>query len=330
MYHRQPLELDDNDQARPPILVVDGTHQLGSAIARIHRGAARSSAAVTVIGISCTTVSSANVSNVSFVNVVQVVAVHVPERYLLAVPRTRRPDIATWPGGRLRVVRVFEFPLGIQGRSSQDAGEFDAEPFGDGLALLTHVEPVCDADDDVVAEIEIGVVNGQPGVRSIRASGSALTSTLLRERVPALAQLVREVARARTVRLAVPEEGELVGERALGTPMDAIRDADGAIIGFRGVADVESAESLGPLRDALDADLDQTLATRKPRTIDDAFLQKVAAVYRVAVAAGVSTQRAIQDELGPVSDAGARRWVQKARQGGHLGRSLGAWRAGEQ
>lgn len=69
--------------------------------------------------------------------------------------------------------------------------------------------------------------------------------------------------------------------------------------------------------------------TRKRRTIDRAFLQKVADIYRQAVASGISTQDSVQRHLGPISDSGARRWILQARKAGFLGPALGPWQAGE-
>lgn len=68
--------------------------------------------------------------------------------------------------------------------------------------------------------------------------------------------------------------------------------------------------------------------TPKRRVLDGAFLQRVADIYRQAVASGLSTQGELQRQLGPVSDAGARRWVVQARREGYLGPALGR-KAGE-
>jgi hypothetical protein len=64
------------------------------------------------------------------------------------------------------------------------------------------------------------------------------------------------------------------------------------------------------------------------RVVDDAFLERVAEIYRQAVATGLSTQQEIQRQLGPVSDPSARRWVMQARRAGFLGPAIGT-RAGE-
>lgn len=70
-------------------------------------------------------------------------------------------------------------------------------------------------------------------------------------------------------------------------------------------------------------------STRQRRTLNDEFLTQVADVYRNAVSMGVSTQQEIQSQLGPISDAAARRWVMMARRAGFLGEASGSWKAGE-
>jgi hypothetical protein len=244
--------------------------------------------------------------------------------------RSPRPavKIAAWAGGELRIVRVLE--LGVpEVEWREDLGLLTAEPFGDGLALITHGESVCDEKGVLLAEIEVGVVNGQPGVRAIRAHGAALTSTLLRQRIPPLTNLVGDVSLTNTVRLTVSDEGELVGELPVAMPMTYIRSPEGQIQGVSGVGNVESAESLGPARDAIEADLAQFSATRRRRALTPSFLQKVTRVYRDAVKGGASTERAVMDRLGAPSKTTARRWIWHARKAGYLGPALGPWKAGE-
>jgi len=67
---------------------------------------------------------------------------------------------------------------------------------------------------------------------------------------------------------------------------------------------------------------------RRRRVLDDAFLRRVAEIYRAALAAGLPTQEEIERQLGPVSGSTARRWVMQARLAGFLGPALGR-KAGE-
>jgi hypothetical protein len=237
----------------------------------------------------------------------------------------QRIDPSAWPGGELRVTRVLELG-GVKSR--EDLGAFAAEPFGEGLALVTWWEPVCDEEGVLLAEIEVGVVNGRPGVRAIHARGSALSKMLLRDRIPRLASLVSDVVRLRTVRLALDEKGEIVGEFPQAMPMRHILSAEGQIVGGSFVRAYQGAETLGPTRDALDAEIDQHLRSRHALT--PRHLKEVARVYRDALAAGISTQRAIQDRWPPISGTTARRWVLRARREGYLEPALGPWKAGEQ
>lgn len=225
-------------------------------------------------------------------------------------------------------MRVLELDLGgINLGRRYEAGVHKAEPFGEGLALITHMRGVCDDAGHVSAEIEVAVVNGQPGVRAIHARGVALTKTFLGERIPPLAQLVREVTLENTARLAVTDDGEIIGEIPVAVPMRHVRTPDGEVIGAAAVRAAGSAETLGAARDALEADLAQF--TRKRHALTPVHLREVARVYREAVAAGISTQRAIQDRWPTISATTARRWVLLARKSGHLEPALGPWRAGE-
>lgn len=196
-------------------------------------------------------------------------------------------------------MRVTDGGAGLQFRES--LGPSQALPFGDGLALLQpRVLPVTDTETgELLAEIEIGVVDGKPGVVAIRARGVPLTSGFLRK-LPSLPQVVADVVQEATVRLAQTPQGEIIGERLVRIPQRPIRDGD-QIVG--------TAFGHGRL--------------------DDNFLRMVADVYREAEKSGLSTQREIQRQLGPISDAGARRWVKQARDKGFLGEALGPWKAGE-
>jgi hypothetical protein len=107
----------------------------------------------------------------------------------------------------------------------------------------------------------------------------------------------------------------------------SIRDKSGEVVGVS--FDGEASESLGVGRDELDADLEDVLGARKKRTLDDDFLRKVAQIYREAHQSLLSTQAEIQRQLGPVSDATARRWVWLARKKGFLDPAIGPWKAGE-
>ena len=73
---------------------------------------------------------------------------------------------------------------------------------------------------------------------------------------------------------------------------------------------------------------DELPEQRRRRVLDEAFLRRVAEIYRAALAAGLPTQEEIERQLGPVSGSSARRWVMQARQAGLLGPALGT-RAGE-
>jgi hypothetical protein len=63
----------------------------------------------------------------------------------------------------------------------------------------------------------------------------------------------------------------------------------------------------------------EPLEGARRRVVDDAFLERVAEIYRQAVIAGLPTQQEIQRHLGPVAEASARRWVLQARRAGFLG-----------
>lgn len=63
----------------------------------------------------------------------------------------------------------------------------------------------------------------------------------------------------------------------------------------------------------------EPLEGKRRRVVDDAFLMRVAEIYRQAVIAGLPTQQEIQRQLGPVAEASARRWVLQARRAGFLG-----------
>jgi hypothetical protein len=242
--------------------------------------------------------------------------------------KPKRGSVGPWKGGELEVVRVTDAGLGLQFR--EPLGPSHAVPFGDGLALLQpRVVPVTDTKSgELLAEIEIGVVGGKPGVVAIRAQSAPLTSTFLKN-LPSLRELVAGVAREATVRLARTPEGEIIGERFVVMPQRPIRDRDDEIVGTAWGG--EAPESLGAGLDEVDADLEDVLGARKRRTLDREFLSKVADIYREAQQQGLSTQREIQRQLGPISDAGARRWVKAARDAKPplLGESLGPWKAGE-
>ena len=241
-------------------------------------------------------------------------------------PKRSSGPVRSWKGGDLEVVQVTDLGFGHQTRKSLRTSR--AVPFGDGLALLLpQLYPVTDAEGALLAEIEIGVAGGKPGVVAIRAEGAPLTAAFLRN-LPSLPQLVRDVVRRDTVRLA-RVEGKVVGEQFVGIPQRHIRDASGEIVG--GAFGGDAPDTLGAGRDELDADLENVLSGRKRRTLDRDFLSKVAKVYREAEQSGLSTQREIQRHLGPISDAGARRWVKAARDADPplLGPALGPWKAGE-
>lgn len=149
-----------------------------------------------------------------------------------------------------------------------------------------------DASGKAIAVLYIGVVSGRAACVSISAlEGQELTGQVLRQ--APISSLVREAARGSLVHL---REGF------------AVRFAEG--------------------NSALPS-LNEIPSTYQRRVLNDEFLVQVAEIYRNAVAMGVSTQHEIQAQLGPISDAAARRWVMMARRAGFLGDAPGPWKSGE-
>jgi hypothetical protein len=221
---------------------------------------------------------------------------------------TTRERVYDFKGGPLQLVVAHRGPTGAVGYLRKgDPREF--VPLSAGLALPAELtfEITMPNESEPFGEVELGVVDGKPAVVAIRAyPGRKLTILALRK-LPAIGEIVRLATTDETVRV-VRADGELVGEYGI----------------------VDPAPQPGDIRLELEADALALLSPRgKRRTIDDEFLRQVAAVYREAQAADQSTQRAIQERLGPTTEANARRWVARARQAGFLGAAPAPRQAGE-
>ena len=203
-------------------------------------------------------------------------------------------------GGPLPLVRSAGPPDHPLVWSDEDVEPKEYLPLAHGLALEANLEVPITSSGEPIATVEIGVVDGHPACTAIRAlPGHQLTTRILRN-LPGLGKLVKRQAAAATVRV-VRIDGKLAAERYLAAE-DPFWDAG---------------------RQELLGDLDTLLQPRHRRSLDDDFLRAVAEVYREARAAGGSTQRAIQERLGPTSEANARRWVARARKAGFLGAAPG-------
>lgn len=185
-------------------------------------------------------------------------------------------------------------------------------PFGPGLALVLPctfeiLDPV---NSEVVADAEVGIVNGRPGCVSIRARpGHELTGEWFRKQP--VARWVTLAASNATVRV--------------------MRTRRGAIFGAQFVADApERPSPIGELARELATDVDAVTLKRSKRVLDEEFLEGVADVYRDAVARRYPPAKALIERFGPTTRENARRWIQRARDAGKLGPSPGRGRLGEQ
>lgn len=154
------------------------------------------------------------------------------------------------------------------------------------------------------------------------------TADLLDVSGKAVAVLEIEVLASRVICAAITTlpGHELTGQLLRQAPISSLvrEAAKGSIVHLRQGFAVRFAE--GNSAFSLENDIP---SGRQRRVLNDEFLSKVADVYRNAVSMGVSTQQEIQRQLGPISDAAARRWVMQARKAGFLGEAPGRWKPGE-
>ena len=167
-------------------------------------------------------------------------------------------------------------------------------PLAHGLALEADCRATITWEGEAVAEVLIGAVDGRPAATAIRALPGRQLSTQVLRNMLGLGKLVRHAAGPATVYVC-----RVNGKVAAVRPLEAAGSP------------------------FLDAGRQELLEAAEYRRVDDDFLRQVAEVYRDARAAGRSTQRAIQEQLGPTSDANARRWVARARKAGFLGAAPG-------
>lgn len=142
-----------------------------------------------------------------------------------------------------------------------------------------------------IADLYIGVVNGRVACTKIEARpGEGLSSTQLRM-IP-IASLVLQAAEANVVYI-----------------------RDGFAVRFP-----QGHTSFSPQGE---------VNSYRRRTLDAEFLQRVASIYRTAMATGKAPAIAVEEALGPTTPENARRWIATARREGFLGASPGAGRKGE-
>jgi len=191
-------------------------------------------------------------------------------------------------------------------RNVPDTEYAQVEMFGPSLGLIVPCSiDILDQQGSAIAKMTIRVTNKKVGCRSIFAGPNyELTGTLLRQ-VP-FARLIREAALANTVRVLETEDGITFGARY-----------------------VEGGPGLGSLHSDLRRELATVGDRGRRRVIDDAFLQRVAGVYRDAIIQGYPPARAVEELLGPTTPTNARRWIAAARADGFLGPAPARGRAGE-
>lgn len=166
-------------------------------------------------------------------------------------------------------------------------------PLTEETGLMRCFAEMVDDASRPIARVEIGVVDGRIACVGIQAlPGKQITGQLLR-RAP-LAHLVKSAASANIVHL-----------------------RDGFAVRFAEGNPAFSRENELPEH-----------VRRRPRDFE--FLSRVAAIYRLAVAAGEPPALAVQEALGPTTHENARRWIMKAREQGALGKALGQGKAGEE
>jgi hypothetical protein len=199
-------------------------------------------------------------------------------------------------------------------------GEQDIVPLGEGIAVLRHV--YLDCDDPWLPYLARAVIENTPaGPRCVdlrlvaRPGGPPVTPEGLR-RVP-LGRVVRKVEQKQHVMHTMP--------KAEGLP-SYVRDAIG-----EGVAWGASGAGEQARRDraAYRRALARQRAEGRRWRLDEAMLRKVAAVYRKALAVGRPPTAAVQEHFGLGARGQAARWVQRARDEGHLGPAPGRRRKGE-
>lgn len=151
---------------------------------------------------------------------------------------------------------------------------------------------ILDAQENPVAELFIGVLDGKPVCSDIKAlPGKALTGEILR-RTP-ISTLVQKATRANIVHL-----------------------RDGFAVRF-----AQGNPLFWPKR--------QWISGPSRRNLDKTFLSHVASIYRDALASGEAPAKAVERILGPTTPENARRWIMMARKEGLLGLATGPGRKGE-
>lgn len=174
-------------------------------------------------------------------------------------------------------------------------------PYGPGLALAQPLEVPLVEDGDHIADIQIGVVNDRPACIAIRATqNTVINGTFLRS-LP-IAHIVSEAAACNTYRIFQTD------------------------LGFIGVYYSDAFENtpFGGEFEVLRYEVG-----KRPRVLNKAFLERVAAIYREAIQEGFSPALEIQEQLGPTTPENARRWIGRARREGYLGEAPGRGRKGE-
>lgn len=141
------------------------------------------------------------------------------------------------------------------------------------------------------ADLYIGVVNGRVVCKKIEArDGDGLSSSQLRM-IP-IATLVLQAAEANVVYI-----------------------RDGFAVRFP-----QGHTSFSPQGE---------VNSYRRRTLNADFLQRVALIYRSAMATGKAPAIAVEETLGPTTPENARRWIATARREGFLAAAPGAGRKGE-
>lgn len=173
-------------------------------------------------------------------------------------------------------------------------------PYGPGLALAWPlVVPLI--EDEHLADIEIEVVNDQPACIAITAAeGKKLTGSFLRS-LP-IAHVVSEAAACNTYRVFKR------GEEHIGVYY----------------SDAFENTSFGGEFETLRYEVG-----RRPRILNKQFFERVASIYREALAHGYPPARAVEETLGPTTPENARRWIGRARKEGLLGPAPGRGSRGE-
>ena len=149
-------------------------------------------------------------------------------------------------------------------------------PFAPGLALAQPLlVPWPLNGEEHVANIEVGVADGQPACVAIHsAHGQPLTGRFVRS-LP-LSQIVTAAADRNTYPVFRTRRGKYIGVY--------YSDAFEGMLGF--------GDGLEELRNDV---------RRKRRTLNDEFLSEVAAVYRDARARRIPTTKAVQEHFGPTT-----------------------------